>query len=576
MTNEKKKEKHLIANSEALAPEEFLKTDTFIPPAEGVSHVALCLSGGSSRSCIASMGQLRALKHLTHTKDGKSLLEKTRLISSVSGGSWIAVPFTYLGKEVSDDLFLNRYVSNPHDLRLKKSHSDENMEAVLSYLPPENIGSRINSRKFSPEALAAEALLLHTVKKVPTDLLWQTLIGEHLLKPYNLYSMEEDGQLSQIFSYDENSLQKLKEMNPQIESCHLVTPADATHARRPFLVCNMALFVDNGEPFATLAPVQATPFFTGIPSLIEATDANGLPVGDGGITSFGFGSLPQVPGSFKNSVQLTTQRPLSLMDITGTSSACIAAILEEEMNRQISRSRPGPIENMIPRYIYWSTNPIPFGKPLIPSRFADGGCLENLGIAAALSYTDIDRVITCINTATALEKVEESVLDIEGNPISKGALLVTEDLPPLFGYQPYQEGIGYQLYEGCESPCSPQFRYNQLFPSEAFVELMEGFEKQYEEGNAIYYLQSLPLKDNSWFRVKGGKEVHILWNYLSDAPKWHEELRESVKEYVSNMKHFPNYSTLFTYLNAEEINLLANFTGWSLACASEALMQLYD
>jgi hypothetical protein len=59
------------------------------------------LSGGGSRALTAGMGQLRALNKLT--ANDQSLLAQVKALSTVSGGSWLGVPFTYLPPESPSD-----------------------------------------------------------------------------------------------------------------------------------------------------------------------------------------------------------------------------------------------------------------------------------------------------------------------------------------------------------------------------------------------------------------------------------------------------------------------------------------
>jgi hypothetical protein len=58
-------------------------------------RVGICLSGGGSRALTAAMGQLRALRNLK-TANGLDLISQTRVLSTVSGGSWLGVTFQYL------------------------------------------------------------------------------------------------------------------------------------------------------------------------------------------------------------------------------------------------------------------------------------------------------------------------------------------------------------------------------------------------------------------------------------------------------------------------------------------------
>src|ERR1700727_600233 len=69
------------------------------PPTPG--NVGVCLSGGGSRALTAGMGQLRALNKIT--ANGQSLLAQAKALSTVSGGSWLGVPFIYLPPGSSSD-----------------------------------------------------------------------------------------------------------------------------------------------------------------------------------------------------------------------------------------------------------------------------------------------------------------------------------------------------------------------------------------------------------------------------------------------------------------------------------------
>jgi hypothetical protein len=50
----------------------------------------------------------------------------------------------------------------------------------------------------------------------------------------------------------------------------------------------------------------------------------------------------------------------------------------------------------------------------MPSQSADGGNLENTGIAALLAYSDIDRIIAFINPMTVMQPGTYGVADGHG------------------------------------------------------------------------------------------------------------------------------------------------------------------
>jgi hypothetical protein len=127
-----------ILKTSGLSP---LKVSQFIDfPADSTpGNVGVAISGGSSRSMVAGMGQLRGLKALSNVKG--NLIGQTKAISSVSGGSWLTVPFMYLNDLCSDDDFLGTY-------------QDPSFYTVnnLQQLDKNNIGARC-TKEFSTEAL---------------------------------------------------------------------------------------------------------------------------------------------------------------------------------------------------------------------------------------------------------------------------------------------------------------------------------------------------------------------------------------------------------------------------------------
>ena len=161
------------------------------PPATP-GNVGVSLSGGGSRALTAGMGQLRALNKLT--VNGQSLLAQVKALSTVSGGSWLGVPFIYLPPgSPSDAAYLGPWIDQQSTLTL----------AMLAQLPAGNAGVPISSPLFAPELLAVQALLLHAVLRVPPDMLWQTIIGLNILADYGLYAPTIHLTPTDTFSFDE-------------------------------------------------------------------------------------------------------------------------------------------------------------------------------------------------------------------------------------------------------------------------------------------------------------------------------------------------------------------------------------
>ncbi len=607
-----------------------LTVGQFVPKlAQTPGNVGICLSGGGSRALSAGMGQLRALSHLQ--LGGQSLLSQTKAISTVSGGSWLGVTFEFLTAGTSDGAFLNDYVADPGRL-VPTAEPGHPVAEVLDELPEGNIGATVDSDLFSIPALAAEAYILYKYFKTPPNALWQTLIGLHILAPYGLYEADPgNGMLpTSLFSWDPATLEStVTGPNPELveETAHLVANgADAAdgsgRARRPFLICNMGMFLSEaGTAIQYLAPVQATGFMTGIVGSPTGTDANGRAPGGGGVTSFAFGSNPTaVQGT---AVTVSQSRQLALVDIVGTSSAAFADTLQNQFaiweqdplqflellvelgedvwdwlkdhlgeNGLVDALVATPpqvttvqdfaalkadlasLKDLIPRYPYWPVANAQAYPRTHSIRFADGGSLENSGVNAMLSYTDVDNVIAFLNSSTAMAAASFGMIDPSGHEVSGTRVILTEEIPPLFGYQPYNPWKGYVLYAGDPNPVFPQGKNSQVFESSGLAEVIQGLWAASGSGattGSAIYKQTLEVQENAWFGVRGGRTVSVLWVYPNRARSWFSQLSSEVQALLAPFDdpttgdYFPHYNTLETDLTATQINLLASFTAWMVA-----------
>jgi hypothetical protein len=603
-------------------------------------NVGVCLSGGGSRALTAGMGQLRALSYLT--VNGASMLSQVKALSTVSGGSWLGVPFEYLRASGPTDAdYLGIYNTDPGSLT----------PAQLGQLPTGNAGVPVTSDLFMPELLALEAYLLYRFEGVPSNMLWQTVIALHILSSYGLYAAGLNLAPADMFSYDQQSLSQITTANPALgsETTYLFADAVGTgRVRRPYLICNMGMFLTEPDTPTTgvqlLAPVQATPFFTGIVGTPTGVDANGLTPGGGGVASFAFNSIyVSSSGSGSSATATAAQlRQWSLTDIVGTSSAFYA----EEIENQIKEWEANPLEFLEllaqyaddilkwieqhldlaakapakafvlqataarsaedlavmkfttpdlgvidPAYYYWPiANPSVVSRPA-PTRFADGGDFENTGINGMLAYSDIDSVISFVNTETPMKAGKYGVSDGKGGFLPNTCIVIDDAIPPLFGYQPYEEGDidqrnkGYVLYAGASGTDFPQYAHNQVFDSSYFPALLQGLWAA-SNGNAqpAIFTQPLPVMANSWFGIAGGKTVTIVWCYLNAVSAWTDLFQNNpaVAAIIANAATedgFPHYSTFNTSLSATEINLLSTLTAWcvvSADTASQTFSQLFS
>jgi hypothetical protein len=79
---------------------------------------------------------------------------------------------------------------------------------TLDEMPVGNIGANVN-HAFSGPAIALQALWLFRYEGVPAYMLWQTVVGLHILSPYGLFLPGSDMVPIDSFTYDQAALDSL-------------------------------------------------------------------------------------------------------------------------------------------------------------------------------------------------------------------------------------------------------------------------------------------------------------------------------------------------------------------------------
>jgi len=585
--------------------------------------IGVALSGGGSRALTAGMGQLQALSSLTF--NGVPMLGQIKALSTVSGGSWLGVPYEFLpANGPSDSEFLGVYNANIG------SESLVNLGTISS----QSAAAPITATIFSPLLLAVQAVVLYELN-VPPNMIWQTIVGLNILFPAGLFEPNLSLAPTDLFSWDSQTLSTyVTGPNPSLGS---VTPflvaSGTSRMPRPYHICNMAMFLNQqGTRIQALAPVMATPFMTGIVGTPVGTDANGLPPGGGGITSFSFNSsLSSVSGSAAVANQT---RQWTLTDSAGTSSSFFAGILQNQIayweahpleflatlyqyakeiwdwieghltGEQMARAKsmvqeyaavpeasaasitiPNP-QILIPQYGYWPVlDPTVVSNPQ-STGFADAGILENSGVCALLAHSDIKAIISCANSNSAVAAGQYGVSDGKGGYLPNTYVIVDDALPPLFGYQPYGYGQsdecnkGYVLYEGatCIDSQALAYAHNQVFPSDDFPALLQGLWNAANSNGPnsapAIFTQQLTVLANSWFGVQAGS-VTVVWCHLNYVSAWFDLFNgnSDVANFITNdvtQNNFPNYATVNTNLSATQVNLMSNLAAWSIVAEEGA------
>jgi len=503
------------------------------PPSLG--RVGLALSGGGSRAASTALGVVRFLHHA-------DLLRHVRAISCVSGGGWFSVPFSFLPGDVADAEFLGTHVEDPASLRLDRAGAPTSLRSLADA----HFGVPLTKRDMAVGTIVAKAVEDHKKRGVPVDRLWAREVALGLLAHFGLAAFGDDHLPRATFSADRGTERSLRQASPGFDRpCHLVREDD--HAPRPYLIVNGAMRVRGPAGDEVLAPVQFTPYFSGVMGSGIGT-IDGREVGGGGISSHAFGG-EWIEGD-RDQMKLRHDCALALSDIVGISSAAYADALADKGLGDIS-----------PLLTYVS----PLWQPPcgVPARFADGGSVENTGVCSLLAYEDIDTIIAAVSSPEGL--------DIERG----GQVVVERQIPALFGLREYQRGTGYLPYSE-PGEGNPDYGDNQVFANDdgQFDWLAEQMGARHEAGEAIVVKQRLTTVNNDKYAVAGGREVTVLWLLTSPSRRWREQLHPSVRLVVP--PGFPNVPTALTQLDALHINLLSQFHGWALARDRELVASLFS
>jgi len=529
--------------------------------------VGVCLSGGGSRALAAGLGQLRGLAHL----------EPGRLVTTTTPGHTPA----------------------------------ETLDVLPAGNPGQNIGG-----DFSVIDLVVQMLGLRIAHDTPWNMMWQVLIARHLLQPYGLYESGARAEPASLFALDSATLQSdVVGPNPALATVSAHLPASGPgRLKRPYMICNTAMFVkDDHEAFEYLAPVQATSSFTGIVGSPDGVDANGREPGGGGISSFAFNSaLDQVSG---DRISVSQARTWSLTDIVGASSAAFAETLQnllaeakedpQELHRHF-QERTGQVhshlsahtaaadhqsllsklegiavhdiehllreldpEALIPRYEYFPVRNLAPDPGAQATRFADGGSLENTGVAGMLAHDQVHSIISFVNADVAISSEDKG-------------LNVSDQIPVLFGFRPFDKDHGYRRYPDAQSALLAQvedlgsdriYRYNHVFEADGFDAVLAGLASaagsDLATGPAVVRTE-LTTVDNAWFGIRGGRKVTVVWYVLGPVSDWNDKLSSDVHGVVDKLHGFPNYSTASTKLDATHVNAMSNLTAWSVGSSAQA------
>jgi hypothetical protein len=380
---------------------------------------------------------------------------------------------------------------------------------------------------------------------------WIAGIGEIVLKPFDLYEAFNNPNNNYIEPSNFFSLSaahvaaSITPDNPSLDSSqfYLCRP------NRPSLIVNTNVLQNYLLPDSPQIPVQGTPVASGIPG----ASPDGTIAGGGAVESFAFTSTLTGPGT-ADTAFVSENRRYSLCDIAGCSSAFFAEFLLQYLNQEIDQIvaeleqylinslgfsewladligtavedsaesfLDAESSKVIPQYNYWPLGKVSQGNAAnTVYRFSDGGDFDNTGILGLLAQTGADRIIAFLNTETPLSIEQVS-----------GEVVVSSDVPPLFGYQGTMVNGQYVSFGGM-SPSRPM-SYVQVFSDSdgAFAALCQGLYNASCAGSSLgtataSFLQTLTTVANPVANIESGRNVTVLWIYNNRVNNWQNAITD--------------------------------------------------
>lgn len=509
-------------------------------------HIGVAFSGGGTRSACCTLGQLKAL-HDT------GVIDEVKYISSVSGGSWTSVPYTYLPAQFLPEFWGN--IQSPQTITV----------ASLIQVKPRSFQS----------CVVNAALLIRYIGAVLTgkgDESYADILGAIFLRPFGLDNPE------QHFSYNAETVAQACELNPHLSPNAFVQ----TRTNSPYLIVGAVLINQDGLNQKQKYPVEYTPYYSGI--RLHYIDKDVLThddnFGGGYINSYGYDCKGPFGVQTLGTQQLLTVRaskrhPLNLHH---PKAFCLADIMAS------SGAAPQEVANSLqlkalgfPEFYH-----IPVAKLSAKAReyaHSDGGHLENLGIVPLLAR-GLDRLYIFVNTKCSFKPaLGASPRDTIANTVINKSLKAL--FVPLDNHQTLGKFDDNCLFADGEHRLAELI---ELFAAKV-VKQNHGTEKHidYPAASALFATQTLTTRANAFYGIMPGHTVTITWIYNQRALEWENALQDRAlaqelqdanarigghnKPDPLNLSRFPHYRTFLENkqmiaLTPLQTNLLTSHAYW--------------
>lgn len=553
-------------------------------------RLGVAFSGGGTRSASATLGQLRALHKL-------GWHDRINYIAAVSGGSWAAVPYTYVPKNIdgSDPLetkFLGR-LRMPDELSDALLTDDTERGAFADAVP-----STVIAPRFVWEAL-----------KFRLDEIYARTIGGIFLADFGL------NERDQFFSWNDTSVGAILGRNAKSGDGKTYLEKDdflTVERSRPFLVVGGTLISRPKQAEEDIYHFEMTPLYVGVPGRaqvgarcdkIEAGKAKGCEVlgerivgtrdfklaealagnkaevhtrwiGGGYVEPFAYDSDAlafangngSAGGMVHARIGLKRYR-FTLSDVVGTSGAAPQEIL----------SGFGWDTLGFPEFRHWPISSAYAETPHLAQNaenrayeysHGDGGHLDNLGVMPLLAR-GVDKIIAFINTPVRFRPYGEQEARARVREQTIYSKVLVDDLVAMF------------------RPIDAK-PFNTVFADgeRALKNIYDAYRADRAAGRPLIHCQDYQTRENTLYGIKPYKPT-ICWVYLERAGGWLKGIGEAAKqgrlkpetcrELVlgrGDYRKFPHYGTFFQRglkvigLKRFQVNALAHLSAWSVLAGS--------
>ena len=224
---------------------------------------------------------------------------------------------------------------------------------------------------------------------------------------------------------------------------------------------------------------------------------------------------------------------------------------------------------------YWS--PVDKHPQSLDTLMCDGGSFENIMLPSMLQR-GVQNMVLFFNSVTPLQPTSDWNVQTDAPSTEQ----IDDGLSSLFGVLP-------QDYVRWENR-SFDFSKDQFFATAEWIPFVLELQAAQQAGNGIVVTKTLQTVQNDWWGVPAGLEVTVSFVYLGRLAAWEAQLSEEMKPLLvpagaaaddlsktvedGPFRHFPHYPTSGGLLNAEQANVLADLTAWTVLQNKEMFQSL--